>query len=178
VHGLPGPADHQRAPAAAPRRAVHLPELQPDPGPQLSRILRLYTDGAARGNPGPAGLGVVIEDDQGLRLRGLCRYIGTATNNVAEYLALIEGLNAVAEWKPDRVEVFLDSKLVVEQVAGRFKVKNAALKPLHARAQKLFAALPAASIGHVAREKNRGADALANRAIDEWQAGRPQQTEK
>jgi len=63
-------------------------------------------------------------------------------------------------------------------VAGRFKVKNAALKPLHARAQKLFAALPAVSIGHVAREKNRGADALANRAIDEWQAGRPQQTEK
>ena len=88
------------------------------------KTLRVFTDGAARGNPGPAGLGVVIEDDQGLRLRGLCRYIGVATNNRAEYLALIEGLEAVREWRPDRVEVFLDSKLVVEQVAGRFKVMN------------------------------------------------------
>jgi ribonuclease H / adenosylcobalamin/alpha-ribazole phosphatase len=122
---------------------------------------------------------VVIEDDQGLRLRGLCRYIGTATNNVAEYLALIEGLTAVAEWKPDRVEVFLDSKLVVEQVAGRFKVKNAALAALHARAGKLIAQLPQVSVKHVAREKNKGADALANRAIDEWKGGgAPQQTPK
>jgi len=60
-----------------------------------------------------------------MRLRGLCRYIGKATNNVAEYLALIEGLNAVSEWKPDRVEVYLDSKLVVEQVRGNYRVKNA-----------------------------------------------------
>jgi len=90
----------------------------------------VYTDGAARGNPGPAGLGVVIEDDQGLRLRGLCRYIGTATNNRAEYLALIEGLRAVQEWKPDRLEVFLDSKLVVEQVGGRWRIKNKDLMPL------------------------------------------------
>ena len=108
-----------------------------------------------------------------MRLRGLCRYIGTATNNVAEYLALIEGLGAVAEWKPDRVEVFLDSKLVVEQVRGNFKVKNAALAPLHRRAQQLLAALPEVTIGHVEREKNKGADALANRAIDEWKLGKP-----
>lgn len=132
------------------------------------KVLRLYTDGAARGNPGPAGLGVVIEDDQGLRLRGLCRYVGTATNNVAEYLALIEGLQAVAEWKPDRVEVFLDSKLVVEQVKGAYRVKNAALAPLYARALKLIAALPEVVMNHVPREKNKGADALANKAIDEW----------
>ena len=132
------------------------------------KVLRLYTDGAARGNPGPAGLGVVIEDDKGLRLRGLCRYIGTATNNVAEYLALIEGLTAVSEWKPDRVEVYLDSKLVVEQVRGNYRVKNAALATLHARALKLTAALPEVEIRHVERAKNKGADALANRAIDEW----------
>jgi ribonuclease HI len=146
-------------------------ELQPDPGPQLSKVLRLYTDGAARGNPGPAGLGVVIEDDKGVRLRGLCRYIGTATNNVAEYLGLIEGLTAVSEWKPDRVEVYLDSKLVVEQVRGNYRVKNAALAPLHARAVKLMEALPEVEIRHVEREKNKGADALANRAIDEWKGG-------
>jgi ribonuclease HI len=112
----------------------------------------------------------VIEDEQGLRLRGLTRYIGTATNNVAEYLALLEGLGAVAEWKPDRVEVYLDSKLVVEQVAGRYRVKNAALVPLHARVQRLLAELPEVKIAHVERAKNKGADALANRAIDEWQA--------
>ncbi len=134
------------------------------------KTLRLYTDGAARGNPGPAGLGVVIEDDQGLRLRGLCRYIGTATNNVAEYLALIEGLAAVSEWKPDRVEVFLDSKLVVEQMKGAYRVKNAGLAPLFVRARALMDQLPMVAISHVAREKNKGADALANRAIDEWQA--------
>lgn len=143
------------------------------------KTLRVYTDGAARGNPGPAGLGVVIEDDQGLRLRGLCRYIGTATNNVAEYLALIEGLAAVAEWRPDRVELFLDSKLVVEQVRGTYRVKNAALAPLHARAITLMGGIPQVLISHVAREKNRGADALANRAIDEWKGGsQPQQIRK
>jgi ribonuclease HI len=122
----------------------------------------------------------VIEDDKGMRLRGLCRYIGKATNNVAEYLALIEGLNAVSEWKPDRVEVYLDSKLVVEQVRGNYRVKNAALAPLHARATKLMAALPEVEIRHVAREKNKGADALANRAIDEWKgdAAAAQQTVK
>ncbi len=114
-----------------------------------------------------------------MRLRGLCRYIGTATNNVAEYLALIDGLTAVSEWKPDRVEVYLDSKLVVEQVSGRFKVKNAVLAPLHARAVKLVAGLPEVTLRHVAREKNKGADALANRAIDEWKGeAAGQQTRK
>ena len=115
-----------------------------------------------------------------MRLRGLCRYIGTATNNVAEYLALIEGLSAVSEWKPDRLEVYLDSKLVVEQVKGTYRVKNAALAPLHARALQLMAQLPEVEVRHVERAKNKGADALANRAIDEWK-GAPaaaQQTEK
>jgi ribonuclease HI len=131
--------------------------------------LRLYTDGAARGNPGPAGLGVVIEDDQGLRLRGLCRYIGTATNNQAEYLAVIEGLRAAEEWKPDRLEVYLDSKLVVEQLAGRYRVKNADLAPLHRQAVELLGRFAQTELSHVPREKNRGADALANKAIDEYE---------
>ena len=134
------------------------------------RTLRVFTDGAARGNPGPAGLGVVIEDDRGCRLRGLCRYIGTATNNRAEYLALIEGLQAVQEWKPDRVEVFMDSKLVVEQVAGRFKVKNKDLMPLVRTVQELLAKLPEVTLTHVERARNKGADALANKAIDEYRA--------
>jgi ribonuclease HI len=129
--------------------------------------LRLFTDGAARGNPGPAALGVVIEDDQGLRLRGLHRYIGRATNNEAEYHALIEGLKAVSEWKPDRLEVYLDSKLVVEQLNGGYKVKKPELQPLHRQAKHLLDGFDEVVVAHVERERNRGADALANRALDE-----------
>jgi len=140
--------------------------LRPHPGPRL-KTLRLYTDGAARGNPGPAALGVVIEDDQGMRLRGLHRFLGKATNNEAEYEALIEGLKAVSEWKPDRLEIFLDSKLVVEQVNGRWKVKEARLQSLQTKAKELLAAFPEVEIKHVERERNKGADALANMALDE-----------
>ena len=132
-----------------------------------AKVLRLFTDGAARGNPGPAGLGVVLEDDQGMRLWGGHRYIGTATNNQAEYLALIEGLKEVGRWKPDRLEVFVDSKLVVEQLAGRYRVKNNDLRELHSKALALLGGFAEAVVRHVPREKNRGADALANRAIDE-----------
>lgn len=135
----------------------------------MSGTLRLYTDGAARGNPGPAGLGVVIEDEQGLRLRGLCRYIGRATNNQAEYLAVIEGLKAVADWQPERLEVYLDSKLVVEQLGGRYRVKNGTLAPLHRQASELLRRFPQVAVTHVPREQNKGADALANKAIDEYE---------
>ena len=111
---------------------------------------------------------MVIEDDQGVRLRGLCRYIGKATNNVAEYLALIEGLNAVSEWKPDRVEVYLDSKLVVEQVNNRWKVKEPELKDLHRQATELLKRFgDKVTVQHVAREENRRADMLVNMALDE-----------
>jgi ribonuclease HI len=110
---------------------------------------------------------VVIEDDQGMRLRGLHRYLGVMTNNVAEYYALIEGLKAVEPWKPDRLEVYLDSKLVVEQVNGNYKVKNAALQPLIKQVQELRGKFSLVEFKHVEREKNRGADALANMALDE-----------
>ncbi|HEY8801780.1 MAG TPA: ribonuclease HI family protein [Candidatus Dormibacteraeota bacterium] len=130
------------------------------------KTLRVFTDGAARGNPGPAGLGVVIEDEHGMRLRGLHRWLGVATNNEAEYHALIEGLKAVAEWKPDRIEVFLDSKLVVEQVNGRWRVKEARLQTLHRQAKELLESFREVELKHVERERNKGADALANQAID------------
>ena len=110
---------------------------------------------------------MVIEDDKGLRLRGLHRWLGVATNNEAEYHALIEGLKAVSEWNPDRLEIYLDSKLVVEQVNGRWKVKEARMKSLLAKAKELLAAFPEVEIKHVERERNKGADALANMAIDE-----------
>ena len=131
------------------------------------KTLRLFTDGASRGNPGPAGVGIVIEDDQGMRLWGGFRYLGTATNNKAEYLALIDGLQKVSEWSPDKLEVCMDSELVVKQLLGQYKVRDSELLRLHRQADKLLRGFPKFSVRHVPREKNRGADALANRAIDE-----------
>ncbi len=110
---------------------------------------------------------MVIEDDQGLRLRGFHRFIGAATNNEAEYQALIDGLKAVAEWKPDRLEIYLDSQLVVEQIKGRYRVKKPELKPLHEKAKELLDSFADFEITHVERERNHGADALANLALDE-----------
>jgi len=110
---------------------------------------------------------MVIEDDQGMRLWGGQRFVGTATNNQAEYLALIDGLRKAAEWRPDRLEVYMDSQLVVEQVNGRWKVRHAELQPLHRQAQSLLSGFPSSSVAYVPRERNRGADALANRAMDE-----------
>jgi ribonuclease HI len=132
------------------------------------KTLRLFTDGAARGNPGPAGLGLVVEGADGVRLWGGCRYIGTATNNTAEYLALIEGLKKVADWSPERLEIYLDSQLVVEQMMGRYKIKKPELQALAQTARSLLNQFPNHSISYVPREKNKGADALANKAIDEY----------
>jgi ribonuclease HI len=131
------------------------------------KVLRLYTDGGSRGNPGPAGLGMVIEDDRGMRLWGGHRYVGKATNNQAEYLALIDGLRKVAEWKPDALEVYMDSELVVKQVSGRYRVRSADLQPLHRQVVGLLRGFSRVNVSHVPRERNRGADALANRAMDE-----------
>src|SRR2546429_6406589 len=119
VSGLPRHRDvFWDAGVAQGRPDRQLRELRPHPGDVL-KTLRLRTDGAARGNPGPAGIGVVIGDDPGMRLRTLHRWLGVATNNEAEYHALIDGLKAVKDWRPDRLEEFLDSKLVVEQVTGK-----------------------------------------------------------
>jgi len=144
-----------------------LRKLRPNPGARLT-TLRLRADGGARGNPGPAALGVVIEDDQGMRLRTFHRFLGVATNNQAEYQALIEGLKAVADWKPDRLEVYLDSKLVVEQVNGKWRVKEPELKELHKQATELLQRFgDRVTVSHVGREENRGADRLVNIALDE-----------
>jgi ribonuclease HI len=141
--------------------------LRAHPGAGLKKTLRLRTDGASRGNPGPASVGVVIEDDQGMRLRGFHRKIGIATNNEAEYQALIDGLEAVSEWKPDRLEIYLDSKLIVEQIKGGYRVKDVKLLPLHRRAKELLGGFAEVDIAYNERERNKGADALANLALDE-----------
>ena len=101
-----------------------------------------------------------------MRLQARHKWLGVMTNNQAEYHALIEGLKTVKEWKPDRLEIYLDSNLVVEQVKGNYKIKEPELQRLHAAVRRLLADLQY-EIKHVAREQNRGADHLANKAIDE-----------
>ncbi|HET7467287.1 MAG TPA: ribonuclease HI family protein [Candidatus Dormibacteraeota bacterium] len=133
----------------------------------MKKFLRLRTDGASRGNPGPAAAGIVIEDEDGMKLKAMHRWLGTMTNNEAEYHALIDGLKAVEPWKPDELEVCLDSKLVVEQLNGGYRVREARLQELNARAKKLLASFPDVKVKHVEREQNKRADYLANQALDE-----------
>ncbi len=130
------------------------------------RRLVIYADGAARGNPGPAGIGVVIEDERGRVLKELSQFVGRKTNNQAEYIALIQGLEAAAEYKADAVQVRLDSELLVHQLRGEYKVKSPLLKPLRNKAQELLARYKVVGIEHIERQYNRAADRLANRAID------------
>lgn len=127
----------------------------------------LYTDGASRGNPGEAGAGMVIFDDSGQELITRALYLGRCTNNVAEYRALIGGLKAARQLGCTDLKIFLDSELIVRQVEGRYKVKNAALKPLFAEVKELLAGLQHWNISHVPRSRNNRADELANKAIDE-----------
>jgi ribonuclease HI len=101
-----------------------------------------------------------------MRLQARHKWLGTMTNNQAEYHALIEGIRTVKEWKPDRIEIFIDSNLVVEQVKGTYKIKEPELQRLNAEVRQLLGDLPF-EIKHVVREQNRGADHLANMAIDE-----------
>jgi ribonuclease HI len=133
----------------------------------------LYADGAARGNPGPAGSGALLVDDQGEPIARLCLWLGTATNNVAEYQALILGLEEARRRGIDELDVRMDSLLVVRQMQGLWKIKHPNLKPLALRAGALLATFARRSIEHIPREQNGAADALANEAIDTARAGMP-----
>jgi ribonuclease HI len=125
-----------------------------------------YSDGGARGNPGPAGYGVVIKDETGKKIAELSQYLGHQTNNVAEYQGLIAALEYAIKHGYKALKVFSDSELLVRQIKGIYKVKNSALKDLHARAKELIAKLDWFSIEHVLRGKNSDADQLANEAMD------------
>lgn len=124
-------------------------------------------DGAARGNPGEAGCGAIIFDENGDALGELYRYLGRTTNNVAEYEALLLGLERVLHLGGKRLRVESDSQLLVRQLNGLYRVKNEKLKTLHQRALALLRRLEAWRIIHIPRENNRLADRLANRAIDD-----------
>ncbi len=126
----------------------------------------LYTDGGARGNPGPAGIGARLLTAAGDVVDELADYIGEATNNVAEYQALLSGLELALDRGVQRLNVFLNSELVVRQVNGQYKVKDATLKAMHGQVVRLLHQFHETEVRHVRREQNAAADALVNQAID------------
>ena len=126
----------------------------------------MNVDGGARGNPGPSAIGVVVRDDSGHVVLERGERIGDATNNVAEYKALIAGIGFAKELGADEVDLIGDSELVVKQVQGKYKVKNAGIKPLHAAAKSALADFNEWTINHVPRDMNADADRLVNDALD------------
>jgi probable phosphoglycerate mutase len=132
--------------------------------------LILRTDGASRGNPGPAAAGVVIQHADGTLLARGKKYLGVMTNNQAEYRALILGLKAITRFTPTSVAVFMDSELIVRQMKREYRTRDASLLPLFEEAQALAQALPHVTFTHVPRAQNSIADGLANEALDEHAA--------
>ncbi len=127
----------------------------------------IYSDGASRGNPGPAALGAVVLDPAGEVRHEASEAVGVTTNNVAEYRGVIAGLEAALELGARRIEVRMDSELIVQQVIGRYRVKSEALAPYYKRVLGLRDRFEKASFLHVPRDQNKHADALANRALDQ-----------
>jgi len=137
------------------------------PGSDSASPISLYTDGASRGNPGLAGIGVVIYPDATTKIEGK-RFIGKTTNNTAEYEALIYGLNLLLERNLIRpLKIHSDSQLMVRQLNGAYKIKQAHLRSLAGKAHELLQNFPSHEIIHIPRGQNREADRLANEAIDE-----------
>jgi ribonuclease HI len=132
----------------------------------MNELLTLEFDGGSRGNPGPAGIGVVVRAADGTALVTLGRFIGKATNNVAEYRALITAMEEAKKLGATKVKIRGDSELVVRQMTGVYRVKHPDLIPLYRQAKGLFEAFEAASIEHNYREKNELADRLGNLAMD------------
>jgi ribonuclease HI len=127
---------------------------------------QVHTDGAARGNPGPAAIGIVVQDEGGHTVYEASRSLGTKTNNEAEYLALIAALEYLRESRIGKADFYLDSELVVKQVKGEYRVKEPRLQSLFGRVTMLLNAVPDHTISHVRRADNARADALANEALD------------
>lgn len=129
-------------------------------------MITAYIDGGARGNPGPAGYGVYIIDRQGTTLAELHGALGTATNNVAEYNGLLAALSWAVDHGHSRVHIKADSQLLVEQMKGNYRVKNAGLAPLYRDANALAARIGHVTYEHIPREKNKEADRLSNLGMD------------
>jgi ribonuclease HI len=131
----------------------------------MDRLI-MYADGGSRGNPGDAGIGVAIFDENNNPVKEISRYIGTQTNNVAEYYALIRALEEAFNLGAKSVDIFMDSELVVRQINGEYQVKSEGLKPLYNIAMAYLKKFSSYSISHVKRNGNKVADRLANEGID------------
>lgn len=134
-----------------------------------SKTWTLRCDGGSRGNPGPAAYGFVLTDPQGAEIEARGEYIGTATNNVAEYRALIAGLGAALQHGASPLSVVMDSELVIRQMTGQYRVKNEGLKPLHQEARTASGKLAKVMWSSVRRDDNSRADGLVNQALDQVQ---------
>ena len=133
----------------------------------MTKKLIIYTDGGARGNPGPAGIGVVIYDAHKKILKKIGEVIDFTTNNQAEYQALIRALGVAGQLGAEEVECFLDSELVVKQLQGLYKVRDPGLQPLAAKVLAQTAEFSQIKFRHIPREQNKLADQLVNRALDQ-----------
>lgn len=128
--------------------------------------LLLYVDGGSRGNPGPAGIGIVMLDEKGHKVKEFNKYINVTTNNIAEYNAVIYGLQEALMERADEVELNLDSELVVQQLKGEYRVKNSNIRTVFEQALHLISGFKKVDIKHITRDKNKQADKLANKAIN------------
>ena len=126
----------------------------------------IYSDGGARGNPGPAGIGVVLYDEKKNKIAEISQFLGKTTNNQAEYRALLAGIKKAKELKADELDCYLDSELVVKQLKREYKVKNQDLAPLFLEIYNLSLSFKKINYFHVPRELNKEADFLANEAMD------------
>jgi ribonuclease HI len=131
-----------------------------------NKYIEIFIDGGARGNPGPAGVGVLILDGTGKKLKEVSKYIGEATNNIAEYNALLYGLEEALILRADQIKINLDSELVAKQLGGEYRVKDENLRPLFERAVNMLKGFKNFEINHIVREKNKEADKLVNKAIN------------
>jgi ribonuclease HI len=151
--------------------ADHCDELPSAPvtheAPAGMQRVRVYSDGAARGNPGPAGAGAVLVEPSGQVVDRLGKFLGVQTNNFAEYTGLILGLRRARDLNVREVEVFADSELMIRQLGGRYQVKSPSLRPLYEEALQLLNGFSRVKLVHVPREMNSAADEMSNRAIDE-----------
>jgi len=130
-------------------------------------FVRIYSDGASRGNPGPAGAGAVLEGEDGHPIEHLGRFLGKQTNNHAEYQGALLGLRRARALGATSIELLSDSQLLIRQLQGNYRVKNPGLLPLYKEALQWLAQFSKVTLTYIPREKNRAADAMSNRAIDE-----------
>ncbi|NTX12652.1 ribonuclease HI family protein [Myxococcus sp. CA056] len=161
--GPPSRADDGVTATSAPASTAVEPSPPSEPLPRV----RVYSDGAARGNPGPAGAGAVVTDPEGHVVARLGRFLGTQTNNSAEYQGLLLGLKHAKSMGAREVDVYADSELLIRQLGGQYQVKSMTLRPLFEEARRLLGLFTKVKLHHIPRAKNAEADEMSNRAIDE-----------